>query len=123
MNENYFAGMHTGGATDTAQLEALMTQALASGGVDAYAVEMAETGTSTTYTTDDTVRWQVEVVVLDDQWQTLQDYHASSTFTTFLVGGAHALGGTHANSAFEMVGSVYTSASLYAGTAPSPPTL
>lgn len=121
MDELYFTGVHVGGPSDTAELEALMTQTLVSGGVDAYAVEMATLGTGTTYATGDTVHWQVEVVVLDAQWQTMQDYHASSSLVTFFSGAAHNLQGTtHVDSGFEMIGSL-TAGDPYAGSAPSPP--
>jgi len=121
VDENYFQGMHDSSASDTSDLETAMTQALASGGVDAYAVQMTTVGTNSTYTPDDTVYWRVEVVLLDEQWPKLQQYHSATTFPIFLNDAAHRLDdASHNNSGFVVRGAA-TAGDPYVGIAPSPP--
>jgi len=121
LEEAYWAGMHAGSETDATEVSGLVTQALSSGGVDPYALSMTETAVLSTYTTDDTVRWMVNLTVLDTDVAALELHHASSTFVTFLVGAAATLGGSHANSVFRTVGGVTTEPASYYGSAPSPP--
>ena len=113
--EQYFDGMHISTESDRDDLEGVMTQVLASGGVDAYSVQMVEDSSD-----GFAVSWRVHVVVLETQFAALQAHVASPYFETILVGGVHHLGGTHTKSVFATPSSV-TAAGPYTGVAPSPP--
>ena len=118
VDEIYHTGAHTPSSQDEADLEAVVAQALVSGGVELYSLDMIDAGSASGGMLQ---HWRVDVTLPDDNVGALRAHHADASFLAFVEGGAASLGGTHSHSLYSLVGDVDATQSTFVGLAPSPP--
>ena len=118
VDEMYHTGAHTSSPQDEADLEAVFTQALVSGGVEVYSLDMIDAGSDLSGRVQ---HWRVDVTLPDGNVGTLRAHHADASFLAFVESGAALLGGTHTQSLYALDGDVDATWPTSVGSAPSPP--
>ena len=120
LNELYFSGSvySATDASEVAQLTQVVSDAIAAGGIDVYALTLTALSIHS-----NTVEWQVAVTLPTAQIAALGARHAESSFAASIGSNAALLGEAHVHSLYETQGGVDASATPYLGTAPSPPPL